>query len=210
MEQRTMVMISADEKFVSIRTYSRKYGRSGQFVLFKRELEELTEKGSLTSIDGFSYARFHLCNGKEEEKVLKIEIVWLKSIGDGDMLSGRAEWLSLIFQEFQDCVEESSLSDGKNCRLLSLPEHRRPSIDFSGSRNLEKVVCRKGIRKKLGKFLDRNFRWPDAVRIVVSDDMWTPYSFFFQEERANGTGICGGIILHGQEDIKKAYYGIHT
>ena len=23
-------------------------------------------------------------------------------------------------------------------------------------------------------------------------------------------GICGGLILHGQEDMSKAYYGIHT
>ncbi len=53
-------------------------------------------------------------------------------------------------------------------------------------------------------FLDCHFRWPDAVRIQIVDDSCVLYSFFFQEERLNGNGICGGIILHGQEDLKKA------
>ena len=45
--------------------------------------------------------------------------------------------------------------------------------------------------------------------IVVYDD-FVPYSFFFQEECVNGNGICGGIILYGREDLKKACYGMHT
>ena len=44
---------------------------------------------------------------------------------------------------------------------------------------------------------------------MVYDD-FVPYNFFFREERTCGTGLCGGIILHGQKDLKKAYYGIHT
>lgn len=34
--------------------------------------------------------------------------------------------------------------------------------------------------------------------------------FFFWEECENDRGICGGIMLHGQEDLRKAYYEIHT
>ena len=65
------------------------------------------------------------------------------------------------------------------------------------------------LRKKLGKFLANYLAWKESVRIMVYDD-FVPYSFFFREERANGGGMCGGIILHRQEDLKKAYYGIHT
>ena len=36
------------------------------------------------------------------------------------------------------------------------------------------------------------------------------YSFFFREFRGEKSCLCGGLILHGQEDMSKAYYGIHT
>lgn len=68
---------------------------------------------------------------------------------------------------------------------------------------------RKVLRRKLGRFLNNHFSWKGSRRIVVYDD-FVPYSFFFQEERLNGNGICGEIILHGQEDLKKACYGMHT
>lgn len=206
--ERTMVKICAEGEFVSLRTYSRKYGRSGQFFLWRKELDELGTKGKLLGSDGYSYARLYLHKSREGEEILKIEITWLHS--SGNELTGRLERLSLVYQDFLCCVEESVLAGGKTCRRLSLPECHRPVIEFNSRHNLKKVVRIKGMRRKLGKFLDCHFRWPDAVRIQIVDDSCVPYSFFFQEERLNGKGICGGIILHGQEDIKKACYGMHT
>lgn len=206
--ERTMIKISADGEFVSLRTYSRRYGRSGQFVLWRMELDELGTKGRILSADSFSYARLYLHKSPGGKEILKIEITWLHS--SGDELKGRLERLFLVYQDFLCCVEESALSGGKTCRRLSLPESHRPAIEFDSRRNLKKIARRKGMRRKLGKFLDCHFQWPDAVRIRVVDDSCVPYSFFFQEERINGTGICGGIILHGQDDLKKACYGMHT
>lgn len=206
--ERIMVKISADEEFVSFSTYSRRRGRSGQFVLWRRELGELREKGKILSMDGYSFARLSLHKNPEGEEILKVEITWLHSSGDN--LIGRLELLSLVYQDFLCCAEESILAGGKTCRRLSLTECHRPAIEFNSRRNLKKVAQRKGMRRKLGKFLDRHFRWPDAVRIQVVDDGCVPYSFFFREERLSGNGICGGIILHGQEDLKKANYGMHT
>ena len=54
-----------------------------------------------------------------------------------------------------------------------------------------------------------NFNWPDADEIHLTND-FMPYSFFFREYRNGQAGMCGGLILHGQEDMDKAYYGIHT
>ena len=206
--ERTMVKISADGEYVSLRTYSRKYGRSGQFVLWRRELDDLSKKRRILSADGYSYAMLYLHKNQEGEEVIKIEITWLHSSGND--LMGHMERISLIYQDFLCCVEDSTLSGGKTCRRLSLLECHRPAIEFSSSRNLKKVAQRKGIRRKLGKFLDYNFKWPNTVKILVMDDDCVPYSFFFREERIGGPGICGGIILHGQEDLKKAYYGMHT
>ena len=206
--ERTMVKISAEEDYVSLRTYSRKYGRSGQFVFWRKELDELNNKGKILSADGYSYAMLYLHKNQEGEEVIKIEIAWLNS--SGNELTGRMERISLIYQDFLCCVEESILSGGKTYRRLSLPEYHKPVIEFSSSRNLKKIAQRKGIRRKLGKFLDNNFKWPNTVKVHVMDDGCVPYSFFFQEECISRPGICGGIILHGQEDLKKAYYGMHT
>lgn len=205
---RIMVKISADRDYVSLWTYSRKHGRSGQFVICRSRLDELADKRKVLSTDGYSYARLWLHENQEGEEVLKMEIIWLDSYS-GDGLRGRLDGISLKYQDFLCCIEESMLSDGKAFRRLSLPEQRRPVIEFHSRRNLKEVARRKGLRRKLGKFLDRYFQWPDAVSIQVTDD-GVPYSFFFQEERRDGAGICGGIILHGQEDLKKAYYGMHT
>ena len=46
-------------------------------------------------------------------------------------------------------------------------------------------------------------------QITMYDD-FEPYSFFFREQTPYGAGICGGVILHGRENLEKAYYGIHT
>ena len=45
--------------------------------------------------------------------------------------------------------------------------------------------------------------------IVLTDD-YLPYSFFFEGYMVQGTKTCGGVILHGEEDIQTAKYGIHT
>lgn len=45
--------------------------------------------------------------------------------------------------------------------------------------------------------------------ILIYDD-GAPYSFFFEEVTPRGTGICGGIILHGADNLQKAQYSVHT
>lgn len=206
--ERIMIKISADGDFISLRTYSRKYGRSKQFVIWRRELDDLKAKQKLLSANGYSYLRMYLHKSQEGEDVLKIEVSWLDS--SGDKLIGRLERLSITYQDFLDCIDESIREGGKSCCRLSLLESRRPVIEFGSRSNLEKIARIKGLRRKLGKFLERHFQWPDAVRIWIVDDSYAPYSFFFREERIGGTGICGGIILHGLEDMQKAYFGMHT
>ena len=57
--------------------------------------------------------------------------------------------------------------------------------------------------------LGRHFQWRGTEKIVIYDD-GLPYSFFFEEYTPYGRGICGGIILHGAEDLAKAQYSVHT
>lgn len=206
--ERIMIKISAEGDCFSLRTYSRKYGWSSQFVFWRRELDDLSKKRRILSADGYSYAMLYLHKNQEGEEVIKIEIAWLNS--NGNKLIGRLERVSLMYQDFLYYVEESVRSDGKIYKRLSLLEKHKPVIEFSSRQNLRMVAQRKVIRRKLGRFLDNNFNWQNTLKIHVVDDNCVPYSFFFREERISGPGIRGGIILHRQEDLKKAYYGMHT
>ena len=91
---------------------------------------------------------------------------------------------------------------------LSLEEESRVKVTFQSGRNLKAVAETKALRKKLGKFMADHFqRWKGSRQITVYDD-FEPYSFFFQEQTPYGAGMCGGVILHGRENLEKTYYGI--
>ena len=104
---------------------------------------------------------------------------------------------------------EEETVDGTRWRLLSIPEQNRPKLEFHSRKNLKAVVENPILRHKLGKFLDQHFNWYNYERIVLTDD-YLPYSFFFEGYMVQGAKTCGGVILHGEENIQTAKYGIHT
>lgn len=208
MYDRIMVKVSADDRFVSLRTISRKYRSPHRFVLSRKELEELEEKDRVLARDIHSFADLRRYMSTQGQDRLAITLFWLNDSGNGDV-SGWSQIVQLPYGKFLECVESSFRSKGKELRLLSMKENRTPRIEFTGSRNLKAVVNIPMLRRKLGKFLACNLNWKDYSRIVVTDDC-LPYSFGFSGYTPYGRGMCGGIILHGQEDIKKAYYGLHT
>ena len=97
-------------------------------------------------------------------------------------------------------------NNGAAVPLLTIKDYRNPVIEFQSRKNLKAVVSEPILRKKLGKFLSCHFAWKSSTRIVVYDD-FEPYSFFFREERQTGMGICGGIILHDRNNLKKRIMG---
>lgn len=82
-------------------------------------------------------------------------------------------------------------------------------FEFHSRQNLHQIAQRPLLRHKLGKTLEHHFQWRDAEKILIYDD-GAPYSFFFEEVTPRGTGICGGIILHGADNLQKAQYSVHT
>lgn len=208
MNQRTMVKVSAEENTFSIRTFSRK-GRSPQrFVFLQKELDMLEEKGYVLTSDIHSFARMELYTTASGAQAVQIIFTWLQDAGGGS-ISGREETVRLPLEKWKECLEASRNQGGAYQSLLSIEEKHKPQIIFHSRKNLKEVAQRKVLRKKLGRFLDRSFNWHGTKQICITDDFY-PYSFFFTEDKGNGKGICGGIILHGQENLPKAYYGIHT
>ena len=82
-------------------------------------------------------------------------------------------------------------------------------LEFCGKENLHAALENKTVRRKLVKFLRDNFWWKNASKICFYDD-FLPYSFTFREFRNGKPEMCGGLILHGQENLDRAYYSIHT
>ena len=168
----------------------------------------MDEKRYLTVSDIRSFAKLALRKTMEQEEVLEIDFTWLNDVGSGKV-SGVTETVRLSYEKFRELAKESG-EDGTQKKMLSLKDDSRIRIAFLSRKNLRAVAETKMLRKRLGKFMGNHFlRWKGSRQIILYDD-FEPYSFFFQEQTPYGAGICGGVILHGRENLKKAYYGIHT
>ena len=209
-EKRTMLKLTASEDIISLRTVSRNFRSPHRFVVLETELQELGVKRHIISSDIRSFAEIRLVKARAGDNgdMLIIRFAWLSNSADGK-LSGTEETLQFPWEFFREKIAESRSQEGAAVRLLSMKSQGKPVIVFHSGRNLKAVAGKRTLRKKLGKFLNCHFAWKDSRKITVTDD-FVPYSFFFREERVNGSVICGGIILHGQENLKKARYEMHT
>lgn len=208
MTDRIMVKIASVEQGFYFRTISREYRSLKSFYFTEDSLKELEKTGHVMEWDTHSFARINLSKTAEGRKIIRFVLYWLSCDCQGNV-TGRKEELELYYDQFQRCLEESSKENGQVQNLLSVRVGKKPILEFQSCRNLREVTRQKTVRKKLGRFLDQNFNWTSARKIVITDD-FEPYSFFFEEILESGTGICGGIILHNREDLSTAYYGIHT
>ena len=207
-EKRTMVKISAWGECVSLRTVSRGFRSPHRFVLLEKELEELEEKRHALCKDIYSFADMHLEKAEGDGDVFVIRLVWLSGAADGK-LSGTEETLRFPWDAFRESIAGSRSLGGAAVKLLAMKGRGLPKVEFHSRKHLKEVAEMPALRKKLGKFLANHLTWEDGIRVTVYDD-FVPYSFLFREETVFGGGLCGGIILHGQEDMKKAYYELHT
>lgn len=209
MNNRTMATVYVDRDSISLKTRSRNGCSPQQFIILKKELQRLEEKKYLIAKDIHSYAELRLCDAVDGVKVLEFSFTWLKDAGR-DSVSGYTERIRLPYEPFRAyAAGEEETVDGTRWRLLSIPEQNRPKLEFHSRKNLKAVVENPILRHKLGKFLDQHFNWYNYERIVLTDD-YLPYSFFFEGYMVQGAKTCGGVILHGEENIQTAKYGIHT
>lgn len=207
MNNRTMVRILVEKEIVSFRTCSRSSRSPHRFIVLRKELERLAENRAVLTKDIHSFAEMRLKVMKDGQEALSICFAWL-SAADGNEIAGYTENVLLPFAPFREYLA-GKVEEGQLWKQLSLSERRTPRLEFHSRNHLHEVAANPELRHKLGIFISRNLQWPNYTKIVVSDD-WIPYSFAFTGYRVDGPGISGGIILHGQENMQKAYYGIHT
>ena len=206
MNDRILVKVSADESGIFFRTVSRERKSPRCFYLLRSEWERLCLDGHILSDDARSYAKFRRDRGRG---VLSIRFFWLNVCGS-DALTGWAQTVRLPYDDLTEFVRRSLMDDGpKQWKALSLEDRSRPKLEFGATENLHAALSNKSVRRRLVRFLRDHFDWPGADRICFYND-FLPYSFFFQELRGDRQGLCGGVILHNQDDLSRAYYSLHT
>lgn len=207
MDNRILIKVSVLEHSITIKTISRGLKKSHNFYILKERILELADCKWVVVSDRGSFAELSLETVAEGLILLQITFSWL-SVDCSGGISGRKEDIKVPFDRFY----RSALSPYENVvtewKMLSLTDKTMPQIEFESRHALHNVVQSPLLRKKLGKFLATHFQWPRSQRIVLYDDGYS--DFYFQEYRGGKLGICGGVILHGTENPRTAYYGIHT
>lgn len=202
MKNRTMIKIDVGDNAFFLQTVSKDFHSLHGFCILKKEIQDLDTRKELIIRDMCSYAVLRI---KKEERgtIFQVEFTWLQDSGDGT-LTGRQETVCFSYQYLCHILSKKGVY-----KQLSIPKVSRPKIEFDSLSNLKRVVENPLLRSKLGRFLNKHLNWVDYQRIVLIDD-FVPYSFLFTSYTQYGAGVCGGVILHDQDNLAKAYYSIHT
>ena len=206
LKERTLVYMVFRDDYVGLRTISRTQKSPHRFYISRHKLEELEHKSEIVAYDIHSFA---ILRRNAYAGTLEIAFTWLG--GDKNSLSGYQDTIILPYDEMAEHLRES-VSERKPIvwKALSVDDSvGQARIVFKSRKNLHAALGNGVIRRKLIRFLRDQFRWGNSEEIEIYDD-FVPYSFFFREIKDGKAGISGGLILHGQEDMKKAYYSMHT
>lgn len=207
MDNRILVKISVLEHTITIKTISRGFKKSHNFYILKERILELADHKWAVVSDSGSFAELSLETTAEGFLLLRITFSWLSADCSGG-ISGRKEDITVPFDSLYRAALPPYGNSVTEWKMLSHADKSMPRIEFDSRHALHNVVQSPLLRKKLGKFLATHFQWPRSQRIVLYDDGYS--DFYFQEYMGGKLGICGGVILHGTENPKTAYYGIHT
>lgn len=201
----TLVKAYAGEYGIDFWTISRNRKSPHRFYILRDKLEELERNPKIIVHDIYSFAILHL---NTHTGMLEIEFDWLS--GNSHNIMGWQETVILPYEELAAFVHNSTLGGPSEWKAFSINNPKKqPKLIFNSRKNLHAAIQNGIIRRKLARFLRDGFQWPNADQIELYDD-FLPYSFTFHEIKNGKTAMIGGLILHQQDDIKKAYYGIHT
>lgn len=205
MSNRTMIKVSATEQCLFFRTISRNSKSPHSFAVLRSDLRRMVQEGVATVGDAGSFA---VLRHDRELRRVSIRFAWLSQCGG--KLAGREEIVQISFDALMKFALQSEKDPNvTEWKALSMEDEERPRLVFCEQKNLRAAIAHKTVRRRLLRFLRDNFKWRMSDQICFYDDP-LPYSFYFREFRLGRPGICGGVILHGQEHMETAYYSLHT
>ena len=196
---RILLKIRNDGEGCWLHTVSRKRRSFLRLYISNKLVEQIDSENRGTAIfDGENFAQITYIKDKVD-----IRFFWLFYTGSGTF-EGYEETVRIPREIFTKALKNKG-----EYKCLSVKRKSHPRIEFRSKKNLSAAVANKTVRKKLSRFFVDHFAWPGSDKIIIYDD-FVSYSFYFEEYKGDTCGICGGIILHGQDNLATAHYEIHT
>lgn len=204
MKDRMLVKVSAGENCIGFKTVSRRRKSEREFLVTRDQFARLEQERKIITRDIYSYAVLRL---DHSGKTVHIDFSWLRLSYDNRLI-GWEESVVLPYAALASFVQDSTQDESlKKWDILSIQPAATPKMEFIDTDRLHQCVANRTVRRKLAHALRNNFQ--GAERIVFYHDS-EPYSFMFQSFREGRPPITGALILHGADDVKKAYYSVHT
>ncbi len=194
-----LVTMSADKEFVGIKTYDRKHGSRGRFLISRSTISELLEASKTTKYesDCGDYAKITRLDSQ-----LLFSFTWLNYDGSGNVMGFRQDVTIPVFKLYL------ALEWAESVKHLYIPQAAHAKIDARpAASTIRKVVKEKRVRRAFSKAMRDCFCWAgDTVTLYKEGEE----SFFFTT--SSGYPKCGGLILHGgsKDGHPYIYYSVHT
>ena len=195
-----LVTLVKSNQFIGVKTYCRKHGSHGRFLINQISLRQL--------LDGPVGAECYESDCGDYVKITRMEnslhfsFAWLNTYGDGSVKGIRQDITvpMLTVRLVLDWSEEQ--------KYLYIPPTSTAVIDARpAAGTIRKIVKDKRLRRAFAKAMRDCFRWPgDEVTLYPDGN----HSFFFTTK--SGFPKNGGLILHEsiKDGHKYVYYSVHT
>lgn len=205
MDNRTLVKVYAGENCIGFRTISRNRKSGQRYLVTRDELARLEYEPQIITQDIYSFA---VLRRDTAAGTLSINFSWLSG-RSGGKLEGWEEMVTLPYDALTDFVQTSAQEDGpQQWKTLSIEKVPTPEIVFVDKPRLRECLENRVVRKKLARALRDNFQRDERVEFYHD---FIAYSFMFKSFRAGWSPLIGGLIFHNhKDDLKKAYYSVHT
>lgn len=195
-----LVKLVRSNQFVGVKTYCRKHGSHGRFLISEAILRWLLEAEiGAVKFDSDCGDYVKIMRRKDS---LQFFFAWLNTYGD-DSVKGFRQDITIPLLTVQLVLDE-----GEAQRHLYIPpEPCAKIITCHAARTIREIVKDKQKRRALSKGLRDCFRWANETVTLYPDGK---DSFFFTTK--SGCPQNGGLILH--EGVRHGYpclyYCVHT
>ena len=195
-----MVKLVSSGQFIGVKTYCRKLGSHGRFLIIRDTLTRLAN----ATIGETSHESDcgDYCQITRLKNSLQFSFAWLNTYGDGSVKGVRQDVTIPLLKirlvlDWKDAEKHLYIPPTPTAKIVS----------DTASATIHEIVQNKRVRRAFSKAMRDCFRWPGDEVTLYRDGK---YSFYFTTR--SGFPKCGGLILHeGMRDgYPYVYYSVHT
>ena len=196
-----LVKLTDANMFIGVKTYDRKHGSHGRFMITKTTLRQLmdapigTEKYESDCGDYVKISRL--------KDSLYFSFAWLNTYGDNSVRGFRQD-VTVPLSKIQLILDTSEMQ-----KHLYIRANSKATIKATpeATKVIQRIANKKDPRRAFSKAMRDCFNWPGDEITLYPDGA---YNFYFTTR--SGFPKCGGLILHPDAKNGHAciYYSVHT